>query len=183
MSEGGRPRGRPALPPGQGKLYPVGFRTTKEVKDFLQQRADSSGRSIAQEIEARLLDSFGFEGMLGGPRATAFFRRLAERVELVTKNEGWLDDYQTYQLVRGILLKTIDDLAPPRPEPLDLAVRLAQDGLRTILAFNGEDFLGPELRSAALGLARALADNPQVPPDVRAELSTRLAQIGQREVC
>jgi hypothetical protein len=185
MSEGNRAkkRGRPALPEGEGKLYAVsGFRTTKQVKDFLQQRADSSGGSIAQEVEARLLDSFDFEGMLGGPRATRFFRILAKRIELVTKNESWLDDYQSYQLVRGIVLKTFDELAPPRPDPLDLAVRQARDGLRTILSFKGgEDFLGPELRGAVLQLARALANDPQVPADVRADLFTSLAEIDRGE--
>lgn len=51
-------RGRPRLPPDEGKRHAVGIRTTKQLKDLLQRAADSSGRSIAQEIEFRLENSF-----------------------------------------------------------------------------------------------------------------------------
>jgi len=182
MGEGkreGRARGRPPLPAGEGKLYAVGFRTSKKVKDFLQQMADSGERSIAQEIEQRLLQSYDFEGTLGGPRATAFFRKLAEAVERVSPDERWLDDYQLFRTVRSLLVKTIDDLAPPTPEPIDVAIRLARDGLQTILGAG--EFLGSEVREAALSFARNLADNPRVPADVRADLSSNLAEIQHRE--
>jgi hypothetical protein len=64
-----RRRGRPALPTEEGKRYAVGIRTTKKLKDSLQHAADSSGRSVAQEIESRLERSFLLETILGTPEA------------------------------------------------------------------------------------------------------------------
>ena len=47
-ARGGKSRGRPPLPEGRAKRYAVGIRTTKHLKDFLQQAADEAGRSVAQ---------------------------------------------------------------------------------------------------------------------------------------
>jgi hypothetical protein len=66
-SAAARPRGRPALPPERGKRYAVGIRTTKEIKELLQHAADSAGRSLAAEIEARLTRLAVEEEVLGGP--------------------------------------------------------------------------------------------------------------------
>ena len=41
-----------------GKLYPLNMRTTDEVRRKLEDAAKTSGRSLAQEVEARLLQSF-----------------------------------------------------------------------------------------------------------------------------
>jgi hypothetical protein len=57
MAEGSgerRPRGRPSVPAEKAKRYPLAIRTTKRLKDLLQHAADSSGRSLAQEVEFRL---------------------------------------------------------------------------------------------------------------------------------
>lgn len=53
-----RKRGRPALPADEVKRHALGIRTTKKLKDLLQHATDSSGRSVAQEIEFRLEESF-----------------------------------------------------------------------------------------------------------------------------
>jgi hypothetical protein len=57
-----RQRGRPALPPEQGKRYPIGIRTTKVLRDALLNASRASGRSLAQEIEFRLERSFEIQG-------------------------------------------------------------------------------------------------------------------------
>ncbi len=72
-----RPRGRPALPSDKGKRHAVGIRTTRELKDLLQRAADLSGRSVAQEIEFRLEQSFEVEKTLGGPQTQKLLRTLA----------------------------------------------------------------------------------------------------------
>jgi hypothetical protein len=80
MSEGTewpKRRGRPALPPEKGKRYAIGIRTTKELRDLLQKAADSSGRSLAQEIEFRLERSFGDSQHLFLGLEAAFGRELA----------------------------------------------------------------------------------------------------------
>ena len=51
-------RGRPPLPPGEGKRHPLNMRTTKELSDKLLDAAARSGRSLAGECEYRLEISF-----------------------------------------------------------------------------------------------------------------------------
>ncbi len=54
-------RGRPPLPPEAGKRFPLNMRTTKNIRDELQAAAHASGRSLAQEVEYRLEQSFQVE--------------------------------------------------------------------------------------------------------------------------
>ena len=58
-----RRRGRPALPPEEGKRYPLGIRTTKALRDALLSASRASGRSLAQEIEFRLEHSFRIDAV------------------------------------------------------------------------------------------------------------------------
>jgi hypothetical protein len=46
---------------GGGKRYPLGLRTTKELRERLEAARAASGRSLAQEVEYRLEQSFGGE--------------------------------------------------------------------------------------------------------------------------
>lgn len=57
-TSGGKKRGRKPLPPGEGKRLPVSFRTTRELRDRLDKACDVSGRSLAQEVEHRMDQSF-----------------------------------------------------------------------------------------------------------------------------
>ena len=50
--------GRPPLPPGEGKRMPLNMRTTREVRAKLELAAADSGRSLVQEVEHRLEQSF-----------------------------------------------------------------------------------------------------------------------------
>jgi hypothetical protein len=81
-----RGRGRPALPADKGKRYPLGIRTTRELKNLLQEEADASGRSMAQEIEFRL------ERSVHADRQSAMFGRaplaLAEIITLAMLKAG-----------------------------------------------------------------------------------------------
>ena len=51
-------RGPKPLPPDQGKRVPLNMRTTKELREKMEAAAVASGRSIAQEVEHRLEQSF-----------------------------------------------------------------------------------------------------------------------------
>lgn len=44
--------------PRDGKRYPLNMRTTKEIRERLEAAAAASGRSMAQEVERRLENSF-----------------------------------------------------------------------------------------------------------------------------
>ena len=46
------------LPPGEGKRVPLNMRTTREVRAALEEAAAQSGRSLVQEVEHRLGQSF-----------------------------------------------------------------------------------------------------------------------------
>jgi|SRR5262245_25470880 len=49
------PRSKRVLP---GKRYPLNMRTTKELRDNIEEAAMASGRSLVQEVEFRLEQSF-----------------------------------------------------------------------------------------------------------------------------
>src|SRR5215472_6103901 len=49
------PRSKRVLP---GKRYPLNMRTTKELRDKIEEAAMASGRSLVQEVEFRLERSF-----------------------------------------------------------------------------------------------------------------------------
>jgi hypothetical protein len=65
------------LPPDEVKRHSLGIRTTKKLKDALQRAADLSGRSVAQEIEFRLEQSFEVEKAFGGRETQKVLRMLA----------------------------------------------------------------------------------------------------------
>ena len=56
-----RPRGRPSLPPGAAKRYPLGIRTTKALKDDLLKASKASGRSLTEEIEFHIQRSLSLD--------------------------------------------------------------------------------------------------------------------------
>lgn len=49
-----RRRGRPPLPAGEAKRFPLTIRTTKAQKDELLRASKAAGRSLAEEIDFRL---------------------------------------------------------------------------------------------------------------------------------
>lgn len=114
-----RPRGRPALPPEEGKRYALGIRTTRNLKDLLQKAADSSGRSVAHEIEHRLENSFAEETRWGGAAdyrlailLFAIFEHTGKRLAAIDGHpewttEEWVRDPSCFEgalagLVRGV---------------------------------------------------------------------------------
>ena len=55
---------RAKLPPGEGKRVPLNMRTTRETREKLEISAAVSGRSLAQEVEYRVEQSFLETGIL-----------------------------------------------------------------------------------------------------------------------
>ena len=51
------------MPAGKGKRHSLTIRTTKELRESLEQAAEASGRSLAQEVELRLERSFDRDRM------------------------------------------------------------------------------------------------------------------------
>ena len=79
-------RGRPPLPPEEGKRFPLNMRTTKELRNKLAESAENSGRSMAQEVEFRLEKSFLSEDYMtlafGDFRSSLFARSFLDEILL-----------------------------------------------------------------------------------------------------
>ncbi|WP_283418687.1 hypothetical protein [Sphingopyxis sp. Geo48] len=93
-------RGRPALPVEQ-KRQQIGVRTSPALKGNLEQAAKANGRSVAQEAEFRLLQSFDDERRAGGEHTDRLLRQVAaeiEEIEAVTKKR-WSKDLTTWAAV------------------------------------------------------------------------------------
>lgn len=168
MSKGQQARGRPALPPDEGKRYAVGFRTTKEIKDFIQQMGDSSGRSIAQELEITVVQAHDFQKLAGGPRAVAFFRTLASAIGTKFGNDSWVGNPSEFHAVRQALIDLIDDLAPSSPTPrADFAAAI-------LYYLRAPERVGSDQQRTTLRLARGLVNDSTVPEATRAALAAEI---------
>jgi hypothetical protein len=51
---------------GEGKKSPLNMRTTAALREKLEEAAGESGRSLVQEVEYRLEQSFAMDALLGG---------------------------------------------------------------------------------------------------------------------
>src|SRR6266567_1444577 len=76
-----------ALP---GKRYPLNMRTTKELRDKIEQAAAASGRSLVQEVEFRLERSFQQQEI-----EKEIERKLeAYRDEMLKSLQQWRDEWR-----------------------------------------------------------------------------------------
>jgi hypothetical protein len=110
------------MPAGKGKRVPLNMRTTQELRARVAKAAADSGRSLVQEVEARLEQSFLEEDAASrafGGRDTAVFLRwlgaAAELTETLTGKE-WLRDWGTFLAVRGAWNGLIARAVPPEPK-------------------------------------------------------------------
>jgi hypothetical protein len=94
-----RARGRPPLPADEAKLHPLVIRTARPLREVLEKTADASGRSLTQEIEARLARSV-WEDRDKGPAELQLDILARQVMELVRAN--W---------------EAKPDVAAPAPEP------------------------------------------------------------------
>jgi len=79
------PKSKRVLP---GKRYPLNMRTTKELRDKIEEAATASGRSLVQEVEVRLEKSFQEDDAYGGPHLSRVFRLLADYKALIEAKAG-----------------------------------------------------------------------------------------------
>jgi hypothetical protein len=107
-----RPRGRPTILSGLVKRYPIGVRTTKQLKDLLQGAADSSGHSLGQEAVLRLERSFEIEKEIekafGGPQTQRMVRALAA----LAPDDEWTDHWFTRRIVFSLWTRRVINESP-----------------------------------------------------------------------
>lgn len=100
MAEEGqkRPRGGQTKPPLERKRNNVTFRARDQLKQELEAAAAKNARSLSEEIEVRLEQSFLDDKALGGPEMARALRSFGPHVlALEAKNGGrWFDDDKTY---------------------------------------------------------------------------------------
>ncbi len=122
MSKAKKKRGRPALPPEEGKRYPLNMRTTKALRNRLQNAASTSGRSLAQETELRLERSFAREddldGLFGEKSTYRLMVMLGSTINLVQEMTGknWRKDRRTYVEVKRAVSAFLDAFGPADQE-------------------------------------------------------------------
>jgi hypothetical protein len=87
---------RTARATGDGKRYPLNMRTTRETRERLEAAAAATGRSLAQEVEARLERSFHQEAVLGGPEIARIAFLMAARFALAVDSADWTRDPIAY---------------------------------------------------------------------------------------
>jgi Arc-like DNA binding domain len=80
--------GRPPKSEEDRKAVNFTFRSRGQMRDLLQAAAAASKRSISEEIEYRLQNSFREEDSYGGPRLSAVFRLLADYKALAEAKAG-----------------------------------------------------------------------------------------------
>lgn len=99
---------RTTKPTGDGKRHPLNMRTTKETREKLESAAAANGRSLAQEVEARLEASFAEERGFGGPemRQLAYLMTSAFQVasQRDATDKNWVTNPYSYGAgVAGVL--------------------------------------------------------------------------------
>lgn len=85
-----------------GKRHPLNLRTTKQIRDLLEQAAKNSGRSMAAEVEYRVAMSLMFDDGTSEHMGKPMYELLhlfSTCIKAVENHTGkkWLEDPQTYR--------------------------------------------------------------------------------------
>jgi len=121
--------GRPPLPPGERRGASMGFRPTPEIRAKLEQAAHENGRSMSQEVEARLEASFLDEEArnreMGGKELRALFRLLGAAAEIIEARTGknWSEDWDTGMAVFSAWQRLLVDAMPKTPAAVQKAIQ------------------------------------------------------------
>ena len=113
-------RGRPPKPKSEVKRAPLNMRTTPEARRKLEDAADKSGRSLAQEVEYRIERSFFYEDTLSlsgpDPKTSKFVRDsldLKRITELTIGADTW-EDYETWVAWKAAISILLDYYQPKK---------------------------------------------------------------------
>ena len=155
----------------------MGVRLTRELRARLEAEARAEGRSLTQEIELRLRESFELEkhinDIFGGKHTQQFLQVMAQLIRLIEISAGgtqrepdgrvrirWLDDPFTYDLVQSMFETVLRHLRPRGRRTVPKALRW-HPSLKADVANLGRD---SALR--ALADLRNLRDKPPDPPEM-----------------
>ena len=110
--------GRPPLAPGKRRGASMGFRPKPETRGNLEEAAKANGRSMSQEVEFRLDQSFSEETYLallcGDPDIAAFVREFLDAKRLIEahlEKSVW-EDLETHEAMQAALRRLLKQNAP-----------------------------------------------------------------------
>lgn len=155
MEKGMRPGPKPKGPFAD-KRATLATRITDETRQKLDQAAAANGRSLSQEVEVRIEESFQY----GGPRTAELLRRLAAQVETWPGGDEWLDDPRGYQWVRDLWDAEIK-AAEPRPD-VGAFYRRVQEGEAALVRLTARKYATNKKREEDIALIRELAADPKL---------------------
>ena len=130
-----RPRGRPPLEPGRAKRGSFNTRIRPQLKEHLERDAKSAGRSLSEEIESRLEESYlrdkadervreavleGIYDSFGGEkpfRVMGLLASIAQMAEQITK-KSWLEDPGANRLANSMISEAINRYGPAKTDKL-----------------------------------------------------------------
>jgi hypothetical protein len=115
-----------------GKSSVLSTRITADLRDWLERASKTSGRTLSQEIENRLRETFREEKELTdrfGTYRTALVLQVVALVLNAMRNPEnpkaeWLDDPQAFQLAKDAIDHTLDAIRPKEPTNPFLAAGL-----------------------------------------------------------
>src|SRR5262245_44499005 len=100
--------GRPPKAEKERKAVNFTFRSRGQMRERLQEAATASGRSISEEIEHRLEESFRSEELYGGPGLSAVFRALSAHIAVAKTQAG--DNWEENDQARSRIAQVFADL-------------------------------------------------------------------------
>jgi hypothetical protein len=108
----------------------IAVRATEEFRQQIDDAAAQAGRSMSQEIEARLRDSFEADRAHGGGEQAEVVRRMASIMNFVSRRFGvsWMHDEAGFDVVVEALDEMLAGLRPSErvePERLERSERVA----------------------------------------------------------
>ena len=122
--------GRPPLPPGERRGASMGFRPTPQIRAKLEQAAHENGRSMSQEVEARLeasfLDEEARDREMGGKELHALFRLLGAAAEIIEARTGKIcsEDWDTGMAVFSAWQRLLVDAMPKTPAAMQKTIQI-----------------------------------------------------------
>jgi hypothetical protein len=127
---GKRRAGRPTTAPKEREKATLGIRASADLKRRINEAAETNGRSLSQEAEVRLENSFRGERYLDdamdlayGPRGAVFLAAIGRALREVDRHSGpvidWMDDAYMFNDLVGAIDVIVETFRPadvPLPE-------------------------------------------------------------------
>jgi hypothetical protein len=167
--------GRPSRPPEPGERVVMSFRVTPDLKARLDQAAEQTGRSLTQDIELRLQQSFDLETLLGEPsaRTLTVLHILCGLATFETGGKDWLDDPAAFTVVLNRWIDELERLGPRSSVTIARRVEKVREAIERL----GDDNEPVTAHRRRIAAVERYASDMTIPYRVRieAEIAARAA--------